>query len=583
MGPMNVSVHPVRVFRARLAPTLLIAALLVALHPVHAQSPMPSTTARPTTATAHAERPLAYDVEHYRIDVRFDEKKSTVSGNTTVRVKSLEENFSTLELDAAELDVSNISLDGGAPLSFTVDAAAQKLRIALDRPYAVGESFGVTVAYSAKPKRGVYFFRRQPGTPDAAPTQFWTQGETNDNRYWFPCWDSPNDKATSEVLMTINGRFTGVSNGALISTRKNSDGTKTLHWMQDKPHATYLIMVAAGDFTEVKDSWRGKPITYIVPSAKAGWAKRSYGKTPRMIEFFSKRIGYDYPWAKYSQVAITNFMFGGMENTTATTLTETTLLPPGVRPTAGTDGLIAHEAAHQWFGDLVSPRDWPHAWLSEGFATYFAYLWVEHDRGHDAFLREMRNAADENMRSAAATRRPLVYNVYREPFDLFFDGTIYPKGAWVLHMLRSVVGDEAFWKGLNLYVTRHAFGLVTTDDLQAVMEETSGQKLDWFFEQWTKKAGYPDYLVSTSFNPETNLATVRVTQRQGQTDMVPVFRMPLDLNIETQKGSRMERILVDSADKTFAFQLDSEPKKLTLDPGEWVLKKVEYATTTVPK
>ena len=333
------------------------------------------------------------------------------------------------------------------------------------------------------------------------------------------------------------------------------------------------MMVAAGEFTEIRDAWRGRPVTYLLPASKVTFARRTFGKTPRMMEFFSKKIGYDYPWAKYSQVAITHFMFGGMENTSATTLADTSVHDPSL-PGESPDSLVAHELAHQWWGDLVTCRDWAHAWLNEGFATYFALLWTEHERGDKAFREEVAATAKEYMQSPAARTRPLVYNVYRRPFDLFFDGVIYPKGALVLHMLRHVVGDEAFFEGVGIYARRHEFSNATTDDLEAAMEEASGQQLDWFFDEWTEGIGYPDFEVATSWDASAGTLTLRVRQKQAE-GSGQVFRMPIDVRIETGTTARTERVLVDARENTFTFPLAAKPKSVDVDPDDWVLKRID--------
>lgn len=544
---------------------LIVAILLLAAAPAAAEAPL----------NAHAERARTYDVLHYGIDLRFDERKSSVAGTTTVRLAPLADDFRILSLDAGDMTVSRVRLENGPDLEYQLDLESETLRVMLDRAYRAGEPLAVSITYSATPHRGLYFFKRTP-PPESRPSQFWSQGETNDNHYWFPCWDYPNDKATADVVMTINRKWAGVSNGELVESRRNADGTKTMHWRQAQPNATYLIMVAAGEFSEIRDTWRGRPVTYIFPSAKSVWARRVFGRTPKMMEYFSQKIGYDYPWAKYSQITVSNFMFGGMENTSATTLADTTLRDTRTLPAGeSTDDLVAHELAHQWWGDLVTCRDWSHAWLNEGFATYFALLWTEHDKGVDRFRDAVERTANEYMQSPAARTRPLVYNVYRRPFDLFFDGVIYPKGAMVLHMLRHVVGDDAFWKGLNIYAHKHQFESVTTDDFRAAMEEASGQKLDWFFDEWTRGVGHPELAVTSSWDEGAKTLTLTVRQLQ-QGAGVPVFRMPVDVRIATAAGTRNERVTIDARENVFRFSLDAAPKKVAFDPDGWLLKRATY-------
>ncbi len=530
--------------------------------------------ADPLPLVAHTERPRVYDVEHYDIDLRFDIDTQSVDGTTSVRLAPLSDGFRVLELDAGDLDVASVRLANGPDLPFTVDDTREKLAVTLDRDYTKGEPLTVTVRYTATPKRGLYFFK-QGDPPKSEPAQFWSQGETNDNHYWFPCWDEPNDKATSDLVMTIDQKFAGLSNGELVDSRANGDGTRTLHWRQSRPNAAYLIMVAGGDFAEIHDSWRGRPVTYFVPRDKAQFARATFGRTPRMLEYFTRKIGIDYPWPKYSQIVLGHFMFGGMENTSATTLEDTMLLDTPTETADVADNLVAHELAHQWWGDLVTCRDWSHAWLNEGFATYFDLLWTEHARGTAAFRARIRDTVREHIRSTASRSRPLVYNVYRAPFDLFFDGVLYPKGALVLHMLRYVVGDVAFWRGLKLYGTRNAYGIVTTGDFQSAMEEASGQKLGWFFDEWTAKAGYPEFELSSTWDPVTKFVEVRVRQVQAVTDLVPVFRMPVDIQIATRRGARIERVMVDAKENVYRFRCATAPTGITIDPHDWLLKVVD--------
>jgi aminopeptidase N len=412
---------------------------------------------------------------------------------------------------------------------------------------------------------------------DRPGRQFWAQGQTNENHHWFPCFDAPNDKATSEVAMTIADDLTGISNGALVETRANGDGTKTLRWRQSRPHSVYLVTVAAGRFVELKDTWRGRPVSYIVPEDRAAAAKAVFSKTPKMMEFFSRQIGFDYPWEKYAQTTVAAFPFAGMENTSATTLTDTILATAGDPEDA--ESLIAHELAHQWWGNLVTCRDWSHAWLNEGFATYFELLWTEHERGRAAFDRGLRDAADEYFASDATRRRPLVYNVYREPFDLFFDGTIYPKGAWVVHMLRRHLGDALFWKGIKRYVEKHQYGLATSDDLRIALEEASNQKLDWFFDQWVYRSGHPEFQVTMAWDASAKALAVTVRQVQPISAKTPAFQAPADIEITTASGKVVKKVWIDRKEAVFTFPLDGPPKSVVFDPNDAILKKLVTSPT----
>lgn len=545
-----------------------------------AQAPGPAALI--PSATPHEERRRSYDVESYDLDLRFDVPRKSVSGSATIRLRPLAGGFDALELDAAELRVERVEVDGRAA-KFTVDAPAEKLRVALARPYAASEPLAVTVFYSATPRKGLYFFPASPASP-SVPAQFWSQGEADDNHFWFPCWDYPNDKATSRVSMTVASRFVTVSNGTLAKTTANRDGTKTFVWEQTRPHSSYLVMVAGGSFSVVKDAWRGRPVTYVVPPSESQSARRVLGTTPKIMEFFSRRLAFDYPWPKYAQVAVTNFIFGGMENTSATTLADSALAEQGQRVGDTPEDLVSHELAHQWFGDLVTCRDWSHAWLNEGFATYMALVWAEHDGGERAYRSGLALARDKFLSADSGHRRPLVYNVYRDGIDLFLDEQIYNKGAWVLHMLRGHLGEALFWKGVTHYLEKHQYGLVTTDDFRVAMEEATGQQLDWFFDEWVYKSGYPQFATSTAWDAPSKTLTVVVRQKQEGAD-TPVFRMPADLAITTKAGRSARKVWIDSRENRFTFQLDSKPSSVTFDPDDRILKTlaVEQPATERPQ
>ncbi len=309
-----------------------------------------------------------------------------------------------LEFDAAEMEISAVRV-GGEAHSF--DHSDEKLRIPLERALHAGDEVEVAIDYSARPRRGLYFIGPDAGYPDK-PLEAWTQGEDEDSRYWFPCYDYPNDRVTSEVVATVPETFTAVSNGELLSNNVNrAEHTRTFHWRHDVPHSSYLMSLAAGEFVEIRDFAGNTPVTYYCRAGREDDARRAFGNTPRMIQFFEKAIGVPYPYAKYAQVAVADFIFGGMENTSATTQTADTLHDARAHLDFSSDPLVAHELAHQWWGDLLTCRDWSHAWLNEGFATYFEALWCEEDKGADEFawnLRQDRMAIiDEDSRSY---RRP---------------------------------------------------------------------------------------------------------------------------------------------------------------------------------
>ena len=325
----------------------------------------------------------------------------------------------------------------------------------------------------------------------------WTQGQDEDAHYWFPCIDYPNAKATTEVKATVPAGYFVLSNGALVKTTSNaSKKTKTYHWKMDIPHVTYLVSCVAGKFTGHTDDVDGTPVSYYVQPGREADGARSFGKTPKMLRFFGERLNHKYPYAKYAQIAVSDFIFGGMENTTATTQTDTTLHDERAHLDFSSDPLVAHELAHQWFGDLLTCKDWSHAWLNEGFATYFEALFREFDRGADEFgyyrvaLQDAYKREDRDH-----YRRSIVTNVYVEPVDLF-DRHLYEKGACVLHMIRTQLGDDLWWKAIARYVADNAMRNVETVDLARAIEDVSGLNFAPFFDQWVLHAGHPDFDVA---------------------------------------------------------------------------------------
>ncbi len=455
----------------------------------------------------HYARDRAVDVRHITLEIAIDPKAKRIEGTARHTFAPINDGLTQLEFDAVEMEIGAVRLEG-SDLPFSYDGA--RLRIDLGGPRNAGEELTVAIAYSAEPRRGLYFVGPDEGYPDK-PLQVWSQGQDEDSRHWFPCFDFPNQLATSEVLVTVPDPLTAVSNGELVSVEER-DGLRTYHWRQSTPHVAYLLSVAAGDFAEIIDQVDGVPVQYYLPKGREEDGRRALGRTPEMVRFFSERIGIPYPYAKYAQVVVNDFIFGGMENVSATTLTDSILQDERAHPDyvdAG-DGLVAHELAHQWFGDLLTCRDWAHGWLNEGFATYFDALFTEHHYGVDEFRYQMRRNAEIYLRDDAQRyRRPIVSHTYNEPIDLF-DRQFYEKGGWVLHMLRFELGDDLFWKAIRHYTAKHRGANVTTPDLQRAIEEATGRNLDAFFEQWVYGAGHPALTVSHEWDDSTKQAKLTV-------------------------------------------------------------------------
>lgn len=529
--------------------------------------------------TTHLRPVRTYDVLNYTIRTRFDVPNKMIIGDETVTVKPLLTDFRTLDLDAGAMQIESVALDdANAALQWTQQP--EKLSIKLDRAYQPSETISLRIKYRAIPERGLYFVPASRGNffSTARPAQIWTQGQPEDNHYWFPCYDFPDDKVTSEQFITTAANEIAISNGALVETINNADGTRTFHWKMEQPHNSYLISLVVGDYVKLSDTFKNIPIEYYTYPGTETVAQRAFEKTPQMMEWFSKILNYDYPYNKYAQTVAASFIFGGMENITATTQSDIEILKnTGEKVSTSTENLVSHELAHSWFGNLVTCRDWSHAWLNEGFATFMEASFREREGGRDAYLAEMEsNASTYFSEDTYRYRRPIVYNRYRQPIDLF-DMTLYKKGALIIHMLRETVGDEMFWKALNRYLIDNQYRSVTTADLQRAFEQTTGQQLDWFFDQWVYRAGYPELRVRSSYNPATRRLTLFVAQTQTPDATTPeVFRLPVEIELATARGARTERIEMTQRTQSFTFQLDGKPLMIRFDKGEKIIKKLDF-------
>lgn len=536
---------------------------------------------RQMRGTEHRRPQRTYDVQHYIIRTRFDVESKTVYGDTTVLLKPLANGLQMFELDATGMEFESVKLDPeGKELRWS--QAPNKLSITLDRSYSSSDTVAVRVKYRATPEKGLYFIPASPATRYrryAKPAQIWTQGEPEENHFWFPCYDYPDDKATSEQFITTSANEVAISNGALLETTNNPDGTRTFHWKMDQPHSSYLISMVVGNYVKLTDSYRNIPIEYYTYPGTEAKARSAFGRTPQMMQFFSERFGYEFPFNKYAQTIVANFIFGGMENVTATTQADTEILSgDGNDPSLNVDNLVSHELSHSWFGNIATCKDWANLWVNEGFATFFEAAYKEHAVGREAYLEELRSdAASYFSEDSYQYRRPIISSRYQKPVDLF-DSTLYKKGGVVVHMLREVVGDEVFWKALNVYLNEFKYQNTDARDVQRVFERVSGKSLDWFFDQWLYKAGYPEFRVRHSYNPQTRQLSLDVEQTQMPDATTPaVFHLPgVEIEIGTTRGRKTERIDITKRTERFTFKLDSRPRMVVFDKGERILKKLDF-------
>jgi len=513
------------------------------------------------------------NIRHLALDLTVDPDKRSVVGTATLRASVIAADTRAVELDAVELTIDRVTV-GGAPAGFRHDG--KRLRVELPRAAPTGTELVIAVAYRGAPRRGLYFIAPDDAYPHK-PVQVWSQGQDEDSRYWFPCFDAPNEKATSELTVTVPAKLFAVSNGTLVSDRTDGDH-RTLHWRLDVPHSCYLITLAVGDFATIETTWRDVPVVYYVERGRQAAAERTLARTPEMLELFSRQFGVPYPYPRYAQVFVADFIFGGMENTSATTLTDTVLLDERAAIDHDADALVAHELAHQWFGDLVTCRDWGEGWLNEGFATYSEYLWREHREGRDAADLELDEWAEMYFgEDSGRYRRTLATKYYEEPIDIF-DHHLYEKGGRVLHMLRQVVGDPAFFGALAHYLGKHRLGVVESRDLARAVEEATGKNLDWFFSQWVLDgAGHPELDVAIRWDDAEQLATVTVEQKQKVDARTPLFRIPTYVRFRIGDHDRDVAIDIVDTKHVFHMRLEGEPSQAIFDPGRVVLAGLKVA------
>ena len=520
-------------------------------------------------------------VKHIFLDLALDIPNKSFQGTCTIALAPIRSGINQLVLDAVNLNIESVQVDE-TPQPFDYDG--EQLHIQMQTPTQAGKEIKIAIAYGVeKPQRGLYFIAPDQHYPNK-PTQVWTQGEDEDSRFWFPCFDYPGQLATSEIRVRVPKPFIAISNGELIATEE-AGNDKIYHWLQQQVHPTYLMTLAVGDFAEIRDEWNGKPVTYYVEKGYEDEARRSMGKTPQMIEFFSEKFGYPYPYPKYAQVCVDDFIFGGMENTSTTLLTDRCLLDErAALDNQRTESLVAHELAHQWFGDLVVIKHWSHAWIKEGLASYSEVFWTEHEYGADDaayyLLGEARSYLAED---SSRYRRPIVTHVYREAIELY-DRHIYEKGACVYHMIRTELGDELFWKAIQTFVQDNAHNTVETVDLLRAIEKATGRNLLFLFDQYVFRGGHPDYKVAYSWDGDSQLAKVTVTQTQakegknGSDSELFDLKIPIAFGYTQQDTNPPElkpfTVRVHEREQSFYFPLEKKPQFISFDCGNNYLKTV---------
>ena len=523
-----------------------------------------------------ADEPYArtrdYDLQHSKIALRFDLDQKKVLGEVTHSLSVLRDGTGKIVFDSAGLTIQKVTINK-ATAKF--ETTAEKLIIPLASEARAGDKFDIVIRYEGKPTKGMYFILPDKDYPDR-PSQIWTQGESEDTHYYLPTYDYPNDRLTTETILTVPASWITVSNGKLISVTDAGKGLKTWYWKESVPSSTYLITAVAGEFDEVKESWRGIPVTYYAPKGRGDRLSISYGRTPAMMELFSKKLGVDYPWEKYAQVMVDDFVAGGMENSSATTNTSSSLVHPKLAPEyfTGEDDLISHELGHQWFGDLVTCKDWGDVWLNEGFATFLEVVWTEAHFGKDQADYERWNNAREWFASSNLWNKPIVRHDFDDSSE--FDGNAYGKGGWVLYMLRHQLGEDAFYRGLKHYLEVNRGKNVVTADLAKAIEEATHTNVDQFFSQWLYGAGAPKFDLSYSYDAEKHQVALTVKQTQTVEGRVGLFRAPVEVEITTASGPKLYNVPVSKEKQIFPLPADSAPLMLLFDKGGHILKSSEF-------
>lgn len=511
------------------------------------------------------------DIEHVRLEVTPDFAKRSVTTLMTMRFKPIALPLDKLELDAVDLRIAKIEVTG-AKLADQI-IADEKLTLVFATPIAPDSEVTVTISSSTEPKNGLYFKTPEMGYKPG-DTQVWSQGEADLHRFWFPCYDYPNERFTSEVICHAPNGMEVVSNGSLISKQAAGDLT-TWHWKQDKPHVNYLIALAAGYFHKLEDKAGDLPLALLVPPSHKDQAALAFADTKKIIQFYNREIGVPFAWDKYYQVYCLDFIAGGMENTSCTFEVAGALFDASTENLHTLHRLDAHETAHQWFGDLVTCRDWSHLWLNEGFASYYTILYEQEKSGLDAMKYSLWEEAEDVF--SANDKRPTVWRDYEDPMQQF-DSRVYPRGAWILHMLRSQLGPELYRKAIRTYLERHRNGIVGTDDLQDVVEEVSGLSFDQFFDQWLYHGSFPELKVDYAWDAASKQVKLTVKQTQKVTDQVRLFRVPLPVafTIKGQKTPLVFKLDVSQTEEDFYFALPAQPDLMRIDPDYTVLAKIDF-------
>lgn len=529
------------------------------------------------------ERIRTYDVRHISMNISFDWDKKMVIGDVTTKIVPLSDGMTSFEVDAVAFDIESIMvLD--IPLKYDYDG--KKITIYTPEPMNTTDTFGYTVKYTCIPQRGLYFVYPTELNP-SLPYQIWTQGQSENNRYWIPVYDYPNDKTTTEMFITVDSKFTTISNGYLESSYASAgaNGGITYHWVQDQPHSTYLIMLGVGEWDIIKDEADGIEVMTYVDKNKRDIGEYAARNTGEMMRMFNDRFGYRYPWANYKQVIVNEYIHGGMENTTATVLNERVYYSPEIEDDYGADNLIAHELGHQWWGDLITCRNWSELWLNESFATYSAAIWNEHYKGKDEYDYYILRNSDDAMKYDTTKKRLPIWAGFGSVTE-----NIYDKGSVVINSFRHVLGDSLFDLSISTFLKDNEFKTVETQDLIDAVDKIYNYRTEpgpkptsheWMFYQWIWKAGYPEFEVAHSYDEDKKQVSFNLKQIQKQDTLTPSFQVPVDIRIYGEGHDTIVPIFISGTGITWTIPFPVKPEFVQFDYGNKIMDKTDFKTKTL--
>jgi len=533
-----------------------------------------------------ASETIINDLLHIELRLKFDYKQESVIGSAKITLRPHFYPTDTLTLDASEFEISDISIiKNKKAIALKYEYDKKKIKIFLDKVYKNNEEYTVLINYTAFPNRiskgkawaisdnkGLYFIDSDTDRP-----QIWTQGETESNSGWFPVIDSPNQKMSQEIYLTVKQEYKTLSNGELVTSLLNDDGTRTDYWKQDKKHAPYLAMIAIGDFEIIKDYWRDIPVFVYVEKGDEKKAKAVFGNTVEMIEFFSRKLRYDYPWDKYHQVVVRDFVSGAMENTGATVFGDFVLNSYNEKQRIENEAIVAHELSHHWFGDLVTCESWANLTLNEAFASYMEYAWIEYKYGKNEADRHIAADEDTYMRESKYKNVNLIRFDYSDR-DNLFDGHSYQKGALILHSLRKVVGENAFWQALSVYLKKNEYKTVEIHNLRIAFEEVTGTDLNWFFNQWFLNKGYPTLNFDYNYNSSSKIQNIEIVQIHKY-DFAPLYILPVKVDFYFGDSVITKKIIINKDNQEFSFKFNTKPDLVIFDSENSILGKINISKT----